>query len=53
MEHDEVSAATFRGAVAFEDRGLAACAAQVRYSPKGGTIQLSGADAGGGPRASE
>jgi hypothetical protein len=26
--HDEVSSATFRGAVAFEDRGLAACAAQ-------------------------
>jgi lipopolysaccharide export system protein LptA len=25
----------------------------VRYSPKGGTIQLSGADAGGGPRASD
>ena len=52
MEHDEVSTAIFRGAVAFEDRGLAACAAQVRYSPKGGTIHLSGADAGGGPRAS-
>ena len=53
LEQDEVSAATFKGSVAFEDRGLAACAAQVRYSPKGGTIALSGADAGGGPRASD
>ena len=53
LEQDEVSAATFRGSVAFEDRGLAACAAQVRYSPKGGTIALSGTDAGGGPRASD
>ena len=43
----------FTGSVAFEDRGLAACAAQVRYSPKGGTLSLSGADAGGGPRASD
>ena len=53
LEQDEVSAATFKGSVAFEDCGLAACAAQVRYSPKGGTIALSGADAGGGPRASD
>ena len=53
LEQDEVSAATFRGSVAFEDRGLTACAAQVRYNPKGGSIALSGADAGGGPRASD
>jgi lipopolysaccharide export system protein LptA len=53
LEHDEVSTAVFRGGVAFEDRGLAACAAQVRYSPQGGTLRLSETDAGGGPRASD
>jgi LPS export ABC transporter protein LptC len=53
LEEDEVTSATFKGAVAFEDRGLAACAAQVRYSPKGGSIQLSGTDGSGGPRASD
>jgi LPS export ABC transporter protein LptC len=53
LEQDEVSSAMFRGSVTFEDRGLAACAAQVRYNPKGGRIELSGADAGGGPRASD
>jgi lipopolysaccharide export system protein LptA len=54
LDHDEVTSAMFRGAVAFEDRGLAACAAQVRYRPQGsGVLQLSGTDAGGGPRASD
>lgn len=53
LEEEEVSAATFKGSVMFEDRGLVACAAQVRYSPKGGSIALTGADAGGGPRASD
>jgi LPS export ABC transporter protein LptC len=53
LEQDEVSSAMFRGSVAFEDRGLAACAAQVRYNPKGGRIELSGTDAAGGPRASD
>jgi LPS export ABC transporter protein LptC len=53
LEHDEVTSALFRGSVAFEDRGLAACAAQVRYSPKGGTLRLSDSDAGGSPRASD
>jgi len=53
LDHDEVTTAMFRGSVAFEDRGLAACAAQVRYSPGGGSLSLSGADAGGGPRASD
>jgi LPS export ABC transporter protein LptC len=53
LDHDEVTTAMFRGSVAFEDRGLAACAAQVRYSPGGGALSLTGADAGGGPRASD
>ena len=54
LDRDDVTSAMFRGAVAFEDRGLAACAAQVRYIPQGnGSLQLSGADAGGGPRASD
>ena len=53
LDHDDVTSAMFRGGVAFEDGGLAACAAQVRYIPQGGALQLSGADAGGGPRASD
>jgi len=53
LDHDEVTTAVFRGSVAFEDRGLAACAAQVRYSPGGGALSLTGTDAGGGPRASD
>jgi lipopolysaccharide export system protein LptA len=53
LENDEVTTALFRGGVTFEDRGLAACAAQVRYNPQGGRLQLSGADASGGPRASD
>jgi LPS export ABC transporter protein LptC len=53
LDHDEVTTAMFRGSVAFEDRGLAACAAQVRYNPGGGALSLTGADAGGGPRASD
>jgi LPS export ABC transporter protein LptC len=51
MKQDEVSAATFKGSVAFEERGLTACAATVEYDPQGGAITLSGTDAGGGPRA--
>ncbi|HET9269569.1 MAG TPA: LptA/OstA family protein, partial [Vicinamibacterales bacterium] len=53
LDHDEVTTAMFRGAVSFEDRGLAACAAQVRYAPQPGSLSLTGADAGGGPRASD
>jgi len=52
LDHDEVSTAVFKGSVAFEDGGLAACAAQVRYAPQRGSLELTGADAGGGPRAS-
>jgi LPS export ABC transporter protein LptC len=53
LDHDEVTTAMFRGGVSFEDRGLAACAAQIRYSPKGGSLALSGTDASGVPRASD
>jgi LPS export ABC transporter protein LptC len=53
LENDAVTTAVFRGGVAFEDRGLAACAAQIRYSPQSGSLALSGVDAGGVPRASD
>jgi LPS export ABC transporter protein LptC len=53
LDNDEVTSAMFKGTVAFEDGDLAACAAQVRYSPQGGVLQLSGSDANGGPRASD
>jgi LPS export ABC transporter protein LptC len=53
LDNDEVTSALFKGTVAFEDGDLAACAAQVRYAPQGGVLQLSGSDATGGPRASD
>ncbi len=53
LREDEVTAATFKGSVAFEERGLVACAAEVRYDPRAGSITLNGSDAGGGPRASD
>jgi LPS export ABC transporter protein LptC len=53
LRQDEVEAATFKGSVAFEERGLVACAAEVRYDPRAGAITLNGSDAGGGPRASD
>jgi lipopolysaccharide export system protein LptA len=53
LDNDEVTSAMFKGTVAFEDGDLAACAAQVRYAPQGGVLQLSGSDANGGPRASD
>jgi LPS export ABC transporter protein LptC len=48
---DAIASAQFTGAVKFEERGgLTASAATARYDPARGTLQLAGADAGGGPR---
>jgi LPS export ABC transporter protein LptC len=48
---DAVTSAQFSGAVKFVERGgLNASAAAARYDPVKGTLDLSGADAGGGPR---
>ena len=51
LAEDAVTNAQFSGAVKFEEQGgLQASAAQARYDPAKGTLQLSEADAGGGPR---
>ena len=51
LAEDAVTNAQFSGAVKFEEQGgLQASAAQARYDPAKGALQLSGADAGGGPR---
>ena len=48
---DAITGAQFSGSVKFrEQEGLEASAAQARYDPAKGTLQLSGADTGGGPR---
>ena len=50
---DEVTSATFSGSVKFEDQGLQASGALAEYDPRKGTLRLSGADAGGGPRVTD
>ena len=50
---DEVTSAAFTGGVKFEDQGLQASGAQGEYDPAKGTLRLSGADAGGGPRVAD
>lgn len=50
---DDVTSATFTGSVKFEDQGLQASGAQGDYDPAKGTLRLSGADAGGGPRVAD
>ena len=48
-----VTAAVFTGGVQFEEQGLQASGAQARYDPRKGTLQLSGTDAGEGPRVAD
>lgn len=50
---DAVEAAWFSGGVQFEERGLQASAAEVRYDPVKGTLRLTGRDAGGGPHVAD
>jgi LPS export ABC transporter protein LptC len=51
LADDAVTSAQFTGAVKFQERGgLTASAAAAKYDPSRGTLQLSGADAGGAPR---
>jgi LPS export ABC transporter protein LptC len=51
LADDAVTNAQFTGAVKFQERGgLTASAAAAKYDPSKGTLQLSGADAGGAPR---
>ncbi len=48
-----VGDAVFTGSVRFEEQGLTAGAAELRYRPDAGVLQLNGADAGGGPRVED
>ena len=53
MNGDAVTSAIFTGSVTFEEQGLKAGGAEVRYAPGAGTLQLTGTDAGGGPRVAD
>ena len=53
LDGDVVSSAIFSGRVQFEDKGLAASAAEARYEPAKGILRLKGTDEGGGPRVAD
>lgn len=48
-----ITTAAFSGSVRFEEQGLRASGAQAQYDPVKGTLRLSGADTGGGPRVAD
>jgi lipopolysaccharide export system protein LptA len=52
LADDAVTDAAFTGRVTFEDEGLNARAAEIRYQPKMNRLSLSGTDARGGPHVS-
>jgi lipopolysaccharide export system protein LptA len=52
LADDAVTDAAFTGSVTFEEEGLNARAADIRYQPRMNTIALKGADAGGAPHVS-
>jgi lipopolysaccharide export system protein LptA len=53
MDGNAINAASFTGAVTFEEQGLKATAAEARYEPAAGTLRLTGTDAGGPPRVAD
>lgn len=53
LADDVITTAAFTGNVRFEEQGLQASAANAQYDPAKGTLRLSGADAGGGPRVAD
>ncbi len=52
LADDAVTDAAFKGSVTFEDEGLNARAADIRYQPRLNKISLNGRDAGGAPHVS-
>lgn len=50
LTSDAIANAVFTGAVTFTEQGLQAGAARAEYNPDAGSLDLSGAEAGGGPR---
>lgn len=53
LADDALTAAVFTGSTRFEEQRLQASAATAQYDPRNGTLQLSGADAGGAPRVAD
>ncbi len=53
LADDAVTDAAFTGLVVFEDRGLKASAASVRYAPVKGSLRLQGRDEGGAPHVED
>lgn len=53
LASDAVTAAVFTGRVRFAEQGLQASGAQASYDPVKGALQLTGRDAGGGPRVAD
>jgi lipopolysaccharide export system protein LptA len=53
MDGNAISSAVFSGSVTFEEKGLRASGADARYQPVDGTLRITGADAGGGPRVAD
>ena len=47
---DEITQAVFTGSVRFQEDDLSASGARGEYDPQGGTLRISGADAGNVPR---
>ena len=52
LADDALTDAAFTGRVTFEEEGLSARAAEIRYQPRMNSLALSGTDAGGGPHVS-
>ena len=53
LADDAVTQALFAGTVRFAEGDLTASGAQAEYSPAGGTLTVTGSDAGGGPRVAD
>jgi LPS export ABC transporter protein LptC len=53
LAEDAVTQAQFAGGVRFGDGDLTASGAQADYNPAAGTLVVTGADAGGGPRVAD
>jgi len=53
LADDAVTQALFAGTVRFTEGDLAASGAQAEYNPAGGTLTVTGSDAGGGPRVAD
>ena len=53
LANDAVTQALFAGAVRFAEGELAASGAEAEYNPVGGTLTVTGTDAGGGPRVAD